>query len=90
MALSGPGAGASDGYSLLVPETLSKTNPPSGHIKPTREAALRHDETGAEVDLLLTDIRLEGVEMGQYGGFVAGQGWINPGDGLFEEFRTLA
>lgn len=80
VALSGPGAGTGDGYSLLVPETLSKTNPPSGEIKPTREAVLRHDETGSEADLMLADIHLEGVDMGQYGGYRSGQGWVNPGD----------
>jgi len=82
VALSGPNAGTTDGYSLLVPETLSKANPPTGHIAPTREAVLRNDETGAEVELMLTDVRLEGVDASQYGDYGPAMGRIKPGDAV--------
>lgn len=71
VALSGPGMGKADGYSLLVPE--HKTTG-------VYEAMLVHEKSKAKVGLFLADIKLEAVDGSQYGDFGPAMGRIEPGD----------
>lgn len=77
VALTGPGMGTADGYTLLVPDTASTLNKTKQNV---HEAVLVHDKTKAKVGLFLADITLEAVDKGQYGDFGPAMGRINPGD----------
>ena len=69
VTLSGPGMGAADGYTLLVPGSPAARNE-------EYEVLLVHDESDARVGLFMSDVVLEAVDKGQYKDFSR----VNPGD----------